>query len=59
MDIRRAKQILSSSNEITVHYQGVSVWIDSCDELGNTCTVHLKGREHEKNVVPVTELEEL
>ena len=59
MDIRRAKQILSSSNDVTVHYHGTSVWIDSCDEQGNTCTVHLRGREHDKNTVPVAELEEL
>lgn len=59
MDIRRAKQILSTSNDVTVHYQGTSVWIDSCDEQGNMCTVHLRGREHEKNIVPVAELEEM
>ncbi|WP_449537389.1 H-type small acid-soluble spore protein [Ferdinandcohnia sp. Marseille-Q9671] len=59
MDIRRAKQILSSPNDVTVHYQGTSVWIDSCDEQGNMCTVHLRERADEKNVVPVSELEEI
>ncbi|MFS0863729.1 H-type small acid-soluble spore protein [Fredinandcohnia sp. 179-A 10B2 NHS] len=58
MDIRRAKQILSSSADITVHYNGASVWIDNCDEQG-TCTVHLRDRQHEKNTVPVEELEEV
>jgi small acid-soluble spore protein H (minor) len=59
MDIQRAKQILSSPEDITVHYHGQSVWIDGCDEQGNTCTVHMRGNEREKSSVAVTELEEL
>ncbi|MBD8070512.1 H-type small acid-soluble spore protein [Bacillus sp. PS06] len=59
MDIRRAKQIISSPDDITVHYHGQSVWIDSCDEQGNLCTVHMRGNEHEKSSVAVTELEEM
>ncbi len=59
LDIRRAKQILSSSEDITVHYHGQSVWIDSCDDQGNTCTVHMRGNEREKSDVAVSELEEV
>ena len=59
MDIRRARQIISSPNDVTVLYNGVSVWIDSCDETGNTCKVHLRNGKQEENVVPVSELEEI
>ncbi|MDF0729062.1 H-type small acid-soluble spore protein [Cytobacillus sp. S13-E01] len=59
MDIRRVKQILTSPEDITVHYNGASVWIDSCDEQGNTATVHLRERHVDKNTVPVDQLQEL
>ncbi|MDX8365880.1 H-type small acid-soluble spore protein [Cytobacillus sp. IB215665] len=59
MDIKRAKQIISSPNDITVHYNGVSVWIDSCDEQGNVATVHMRGNHDEKRSVPIAELEEV
>ena len=32
MDVKRVKQILSSSSRIDVTYEGVPVWIESCDE---------------------------
>jgi len=59
MDIRRAKQILSSPEDVMVNYHGQSVWIDSCDEQGNTCIVHMRGNEQEKSSVSVSELEEV
>ncbi|MCA1032722.1 H-type small acid-soluble spore protein [Bacillus timonensis] len=59
MDAKRVKQILSSPDDITVHYNGASVWIDNCDEQGNTCTVHMRGKENEKSTVSINELQEL
>ncbi|GMB08983.1 small acid-soluble spore protein H (minor) [Thermolongibacillus altinsuensis] len=59
MDMKRVKQILSSPQEITVHYNGVSVWIDSYDEQGNTATVHMRGNEKERYTVPVEALQEV
>lgn len=59
MDIRRVKQILSSPEEITVHYHGQPVWIDSCNESGSSCIVHMRGNEDEKSTVDVGELEEV
>ena len=32
MDVKRVKQILSSSSRIDVTYEGIPVWIESCDE---------------------------
>ncbi len=59
MDANRIKQILSSSSDIDVNYNGVSVWIDSLHEDGKTATVHLRGPLEEKSVVEITELEEV
>ena len=32
MDVKRVQQILSSSSRVDVTYEGVPVWIESCDE---------------------------
>jgi small acid-soluble spore protein H (minor) len=58
MDISRVKQILSSSADIEVKYQGESVWIDQLNEDGETATVHLRGPLEERTTVPVMELME-
>jgi small acid-soluble spore protein H (minor) len=58
MDSRRVKQILSSSAEIDVKYNGVSVWIDQLNEDGRTATVHLRGPLEERSVVEISELVE-
>jgi small acid-soluble spore protein H (minor) len=58
MDIRRVKQILSSSADIEVKYNGTSVWIDQLNEDGHTATVHLRGPLEERTIVDVSELVE-
>jgi small acid-soluble spore protein H (minor) len=58
MDIRRVKQILSSSADIEVKYNGTSVWIDQLNEDGRTATVHLRGPLEERTIVEVDELVE-
>ena len=59
MDVNRVKQILSSSADIKVEYNGVSVWIDKLNEDGKTATVHLRGPLEERSTVEVSELEEV
>lgn len=59
MEMKRVKQIVSSSADITVHYHGVSVWIDNYDEENNTATIHMRDNDEEKREVPVEELEEV
>lgn len=56
MDVKRVKQILSSSADIEVKYNGTSVWIDQVNEDGRTATVHLRGPLEERTVVDITEL---
>lgn len=58
MDRNRVKQILSSSADIDVRYNGTSVWIDKLHDDGVTATVHLRGPLEERSEVEVSELEE-
>ncbi|MEH7444786.1 H-type small acid-soluble spore protein [Bacillus sp. JJ1122] len=58
MDAKRVKQILSSSGEIDVVYNGASVWIDQLNEDGRTATVHLRGPLEERSTVEISELQE-
>ncbi|MDX5476393.1 MAG: H-type small acid-soluble spore protein [Bacillaceae bacterium] len=58
MDQRRVKQILSSSADIDVKYQGASVWIDELHEDGRTATVHLRGPLEERTTVDIGDLVE-
>ncbi|MET3698863.1 small acid-soluble spore protein H (minor) [Bacillus oleivorans] len=58
MDAKRVKQILSSSADIEVLYNGTSVWIDALNEDGRTATVHLRGPLEERSIVEIDELEE-
>jgi small acid-soluble spore protein H (minor) len=58
MDAKRVKQILSSSADIEVKYNGTSVWIDKLNEDGRTATVHLRGPLEERSEVEIAELTE-
>jgi small acid-soluble spore protein H (minor) len=58
MDAKRVKQIMSSTAEIDVVYNGASVWIDQLNEDGRTATVHLRGPLEERSTVEISELQE-
>jgi small acid-soluble spore protein H (minor) len=59
VDVNRVKQILSSSSDIEVRYNGTSVWIDNLNEDGRTATVHLRGPLEERSEVEIEELKEI
>ncbi|CAI9393564.1 MULTISPECIES: H-type small acid-soluble spore protein [Bacillaceae] len=59
LDINRVKQILSSSAEIEVQYNGVSVWIDDIKEEDATVIVHLVGGMEEQTEVDIASLKEI
>lgn len=59
MDVKRVKQILSSSADIEVKYNDASVWIDKLNEDGTTATVHLRGPLEERTIVEISELKEM
>ena len=56
MNVNRVKQILSSTAEIEVKYNGTSIWIDQLNEDGKTVTVHLRGPLEERTIVEIGEL---
>ncbi|MBO0958394.1 H-type small acid-soluble spore protein [Neobacillus sp. MM2021_6] len=56
MNVNRVKQILSSTADIEVKYNGTSVWIDQLNEDGKTATVHLRGPLEERTTVEIGEL---
>jgi len=58
MDVNRAKQILSSSAEIPVNYNGVPVWIEEIDDTSNMATITGKDTRDEPMPVPIAELVE-
>lgn len=58
MDLVRVKQILSSSADIDVKYNGASIWIDELNDDGTTVTAHLRGPLEERTTVPIAELRE-
>lgn len=58
MDVDRVKQIVGSSNEVEVTYNGVSVWIDQIHENGKMATVHLRHSLEERSEVDISELKE-
>jgi small acid-soluble spore protein H (minor) len=58
MDVDRIKQIVGSSNEVDVTYNGVSVWIDQIHEDGKMATVHLRHSLEERSDVEISELKE-
>ncbi|MBD7936280.1 MULTISPECIES: H-type small acid-soluble spore protein [Cytobacillus] len=60
METKRIKQILSSSSDVEVQYNGTSVWIDKLHEDDKTVTVHLRGIPlEERTEVDVSDLNEV
>lgn len=59
MELTRVKQILSSSADIEVQYNGTSVWIDGIDDDQKMATVHLRGPLEERTKVAIADLREL
>lgn len=57
---KRVRQILSSTANIEVTFQGTSVWIDSISGDGRTATVHLRGPiGEERTTVDIQDLQEV
>lgn len=59
MDLKRAKQIISSPNEVTVKYHGVSVWLKHTNESEQSVSVFTKDNPDDVMIVPAAELDEM
>mgnify|MGYP001954993305 CR=1 FL=1 len=58
MDNNRVKEILSSDQEIAVHYHGVPVWIESIEETSSMAVVSERGVHGERQLVSIDALKE-
>jgi len=58
LDYNRAQEIVASSKEFEVSYNGASIWIDQLHEDGKTATVHLRHAHEEHSEVAISELKE-
>ncbi len=58
MDLSRVKEILSSEEEIAVHYHGVPVWIESIDGTSSMAVISERGGHDHKRLVSIDGLAE-
>lgn len=58
MDLIRVKEILSSDQEIAVHYHGILVWIESIENTSSMAVVSERGAHGEKQLVSIDALKE-
>lgn len=59
MDIDRAQSILQSPDKITVLYHEEAVWIHDVDTSKKTATVHFENDADNRQIVEVTQLQEV
>lgn len=59
LDLKRAKQIISSPEKIDVAYHGVSVWLKNCNEQNQQVSIFDLDNPEDVRIVPVNELEEM
>jgi small acid-soluble spore protein H (minor) len=58
MDLNRVKEVLSSSNEINVHYHGLPVWVESIDSTSSMATIQSRGTHDLRRLVSIDSLSE-
>jgi small acid-soluble spore protein H (minor) len=58
LDLIRVKEILSTEEEIAVHYHGVPVWIESIDDTSSMAMVSARGVHDYSRLVAIDALAE-
>jgi len=58
METERAEEIFNSKEEIGVHLNGQSVWIESVDTANHTVQVKMEGNPQDRKTVPSNLLQE-
>lgn len=58
MDLKRVKEILVTESEISVHYHGVPIWIESIDSTSRMAVISGRGTHEERQLVSIDGLEE-
>ncbi|WP_144481434.1 H-type small acid-soluble spore protein [Cytobacillus oceanisediminis] len=58
MDLQRVKEILTAEDEISVHYHGVPIWIESIDATSSMAVISARGTHEERQLVSIDGLDE-
>lgn len=58
MNINRAQQIVDSTKDIEVQYNGTSIWIQNINQTEETARVYPRQNPEQEMTVNVQELEE-
>ncbi|WNF24989.1 H-type small acid-soluble spore protein [Mesobacillus jeotgali] len=58
MDLQRVKEILSAQDEVSVHYHGVPIWIESIDSTSSMAVISSRGTQEERQLVSIDSLAE-
>lgn len=58
MELQRVKDILSAEDEISVHYHGVPIWIESIDSTSSMAVISARGTHEERQIVSIDSLSE-
>lgn len=58
MDMKRADEIMNSSNTVDVTYHGNRIYIDSIDQDNKCCEIHFIDQPVTKLNVPLSDLSE-
>jgi small acid-soluble spore protein H (minor) len=58
LDLNRVKEILSTEEEIAVHYHGVPVWIESIEDTSSMALVSARGVHDYSRLVAIDALDE-
>jgi small acid-soluble spore protein H (minor) len=58
MDLNRVKEVLSSDQEIAVHFHGIPIWIESIDATSSMAVVSERGTHGKSQLVSIDGLEE-
>ncbi|HYK74178.1 MAG TPA: H-type small acid-soluble spore protein [Pseudoneobacillus sp.] len=58
MNLNRIKEIISSEDEINVHYHGIPVWIESVEATSSMAKVTARGNHDHSRLVAIDALDE-
>lgn len=58
MNLNRVKEILSSKEEVNVHYHGIPVWIESVEYTSSMAKVSARGNHDHSRLVAIDALDE-
>lgn len=58
MDLQRVKEIMAAEDEVSVHFHGIPIWIESIDETSSMAVISSRGNQEERQIVSIDGLDE-